>query len=286
MTPPTAPALGGGRSMTNASDWAGRVGVNWAREWARTDRSFAGLTDVLVERVTAFQPQRVLDIGCGAGELSLRVAARCSAVQVCGIDLSEALITQATARAGTDDRCRFEAADASRWVETVFAPDVLMSRHGVMFFDDPAGAFSHLAQISSRDARLLFSCFRDRKLNTWATEIATLLPDAAPADPHAPGPFAFADQARVTHLLAEAGWRDIAFEPVDWYYVAGAGADSVGDAVDFFTRIGPAAPVIAALEGSARSAFLERLQALAVSHLVGDQVQFGAAAWIVSAQKG
>jgi len=271
--------------MTDASDWAGRVGANWAHEWARTDRSFAGLTTHLVDRVADMQPRAVLDIGCGAGELSLRVGAHCPDTHIIGIDLSADLVAEARARVIGDVRCRFDVADASQWHDAAFLPDLLMSRHGVMFFDTPVGAFTHLARVCAPDARLVFSCFRDRHLNDWATEVAALLTQAAPPQPHAPGPFAFAEQQHVAAILEASGWADIQFRAIDWDYVAGAGDDPVTDAVDFFSRIGPAAPIIAGLAGEARLLFLGQLADLARRHLRADVVKFNASAWIISAKK-
>jgi len=271
--------------MTDARDWQGRVGANWAREWMRTDRSFADLTTQLVARVVALSPRKLLDIGCGAGELALAVSGMCPQASVLGIDLSAELIAQAKSRASAQPNCSFDVADASRWSAPEFVPDMLMSRHGVMFFDDPVAAFTTLARASAPDAQFVFSCFRERHLNAWATEIAALLPDAPVTDPHAPGPFAFADPARVTPILSAAGWADVAFAPVDWDYVAGAGNDPIADALDFFSRIGPAAPVIAALEGAERAHFLDQVRALAERHLTGGIVGFKAAAWIVTARR-
>ena len=105
------------------------------------------------------------------------------------------------------------------------------------------------------------------------------------SDPQAPGPFAFADPERVRAILTEAGWADIAFEPIDFDYVAGEGHDPVSDAVDFFGHIGPAARAIRCLSGDARTDFLDRLRTLAQEHATGDSVRFAAAAWIVTAQK-
>ena len=271
--------------MTDARDWTGRVGANWAREWARTDRSFAGLTHKLVERLAGHAASDVLDIGCGAGELSLRVGAILPGSRIMGIDLSGDLILEADARRNEGSNCRFAVADASQWRDVAFVPDLLMSRHGVMFFDDPIAAFTNLAQASAPDARLVFSCFRDRLLNSWATEIAALLPEAPLADPRTPGPFAFADQNYVATILEAAGWTDITYDPIDWDFIAGAGDDAIADAVDFFTRIGPAAPVIAALEGSARDEFVGQLQTIALRHHSNDVVSFPAAARIVSVRR-
>lgn len=271
--------------MTGAQAWIGRVGANWAREWARTDRSFAALTDRLVEHVVGHAPRTILDIGCGAGELTLRVAARLPEAQICAIDLSADLIAAACQRTEARGNIRFEVADAGRWRTPTFNAELLMSRHGVMFFDDPVSAFQNLHDASAPGAHMVFSCFRDRSANLWATEIAALLPPEPDADPFAPGPFAFADRARVTNILAQAGWTADDFEPVDWPYVAGGGIDPVADAVDFFTKIGPAAATIAEADGDARVRVMDGLRALAERQCDGALVTFPAAAWIVTARR-
>lgn len=268
--------------MTGAYDWQGRVGTNWAREWMRTDRSFAGLNAVLVARAAALWPVRVLDLGCGAGETAIAVAAQCPDAAICGIDLSADLIDAAQARAGA--RVRFAVGDATRWQDAGFRPDLLLSRHGVMFFDDPVAAFVHIRSVAAPGARLLFSCFRDRAENDWAVETAAAVGAAVPGDPHAPGPFAFADRVRVADILSRAGWRDVGFEAVDWDYVAGGGADPVADAVDFFGRIGPAGAALARMEDDARTDAITALREVAERNRHGDVVRFRAAAWIVTAQ--
>ncbi len=273
--------------MTNAADWQGKVGANWAREWARTDRSFAPLNADLVARADTLAPDaaQVLDIGCGAGATSLALAANRPDVHIRGIDLSADLVARARARAGDAGHCQFELADATEWRDPAFHPNLLMSRHGVMFFEDPVSAFAHLAKVASPGAALIFSCFRPRSENEWASKIATVLDDAAPLQTDAPGPFAFANSDRVTDILSRAGWHDIRPEPVDFHYVAGSGTDPVADAVDFFTRIGPAAPAIRQTQGAHRKIIVDKLHALATAHLVGDTVCFAAAAWIWTARR-
>lgn len=265
-------------------NWTGRIGQSWAREYARTDRSFARLTSALVERVLALSPGRLLDIGCGAGETSITIGRESRKTHVLGIDLSEPLVTGASQRCRALKNVRFEVADASTWRDEAFVPDTLMSRHGVMFFDRPIDAFANLGRASAPGAQLIFSCFRDRVDNHWATEVAALV-DSGPAaaDPTAPGPFAFADKAHVTRILAAAGWEKIAFEAIDWDYVAGDGANPVDDAVDYFQKIGPAASVIATMGGGERDALLVALADLATNNFRNGRVVFNASAWIVTA---
>lgn len=271
--------------MTDSSEWTGAVGDAWAAEWRRTDRSFGALTDRLLERALAEDYHAALDIGCGAGALVERLARADPAARVTGIDISSELIAAARARCAGLSNARLVEADAASWrPDAGFTPDLLVSRHGVMFFPDPAGAFSHLASQASGPARLVFSCFRSREDNAWAGLLASALPPQPAGDPSAPGPFAFADPRRVEAILSAAGWREIAFEAVDYAMIAGEGADAVDDALGYFQRIGPAARVLREMEGTDRSTSLARLRAVLEGCAGDGRVAMRAAAWIVSAR--
>lgn len=272
--------------MTDKMEWQGQVGVSWARQWQRTDRSFTPLTERLVARILACADARsIADIGCGAGELSIRIADGTPDANVLGLDISADLVAAASDRAEGRPNLHFAVADASNWRDATFTPDLYVSRHGVMFFDDPVAAFANLAASAADSAQMVFSCFRTPAENAWATKIAALVPSAPSGDPQAPGPFAFADPKHVEGILTAAGWSDVAFEPVDFDYVAGSGEEPVTDALDFFGHIGPAARAIRMLEGDARIAFLSGLRKLAEEHLRDGAVRFVAAAWIVTAKK-
>lgn len=272
--------------MTDKTEWQGRVGTSWARQWQRTDRSFAPLTERLTERILENRDAaRIVDIGCGAGELSIRIADARPDARILGLDISADLVAAASERGAGRPNLGFALADAASWYDAAFIPDLYVSRHGVMFFDDPVAAFANLARSAAKGAQLIFSCFRGVPENAWASRIAALYPSAPLSDPDAPGPFAFADPERVSGILAAAGWGNIAFEPVDFDYVSGGGTDPVGDAVDFFGYIGPAARAIRTLAQEERAAFLARLRELAAAHVRDGVVRFAAAAWIVTATK-
>jgi SAM-dependent methyltransferase len=267
--------------MTSGSEWQARVGRVWADEWRRTDRSFAGLTPHLLSAIAAQPGARLLDLGCGAGELSLGVATARPDAHVVGVDVSGDLV--ATARERAAGSVVFHHADAGAFVDPDGRHDVLISRHGVMFFADPPAVFRHLARIAAPGARLVFSCFRSVHDNPWAGVFAPLFAPASPEPvvPFPAGPFAFADPAHVERCLS--GWSGLTFTPVDFRYVAGAGDDPVADAVGFFSRIGPAAARLAALDDAARADAQAAMAAVLETHLSGGEVAFPAAAWIVTA---
>ena len=274
--------------MTGIGEWQGKTGEGWAAEWKRTDRSFGGLTERLLARSREFPFRHALDIGCGAGELSLALARGRPQARIVGVDVSPQLVAAARSRSDRLPNVEFELADAARWRPgDDFTPQLLISRHGVMFFDDPVAAFAHLAEVAAPGAGLLFSCFRERGENPFFTEVAGLLPHPeAPPPPDAPGPFAFAERKRVEDVLTRAGWDSVAFEPFDFAMIAGGGADPVADAVEYFSAIGPAARAASELGPDERARFLERVRELARRNLQDGLVSLRAAVWLVTARSG
>ncbi len=276
--------------MTSDRDWTGRVGDIWAAEWRRTDRSFEGLAPVLNAAILAAagpQTRTIVDIGCGAGATSLASAQALPDGQVIGIDLSPKLIAVANHRAGHLTNVAFHCADVASAVGMHAPVDLYISRHGVMFFADPVAAFAQLAEAAAPGAALVFSCFAERAANRWAVETVAGADDASgpTGAMTAPGPFAFADPAHVAEILKQAGWRATTPQRVEFAYRAGGGADPVADAVDYLSRIGPAASRIRETHGAEREQALARLTSACVDRLAGDAVEFPAAAWIWTAHR-
>jgi len=272
--------------MTSGAEWQARVGQNWAAMYRQTDRSFAGLTQRLLERIGPVRGDTVLDVGCGAGEVTLAIARARPAAHVTGIDLSADLVAVARERAADRPNVSLVAADAASFMPDP-APDLIVSRHGVMFFADPVAAFAHLRQTAAARAELFFTCFRSPAENPWATEIGALLAQATAAPQgYTPGPFAFADTDFVRGVLSQAGWKGIDFEAVDYAYVAGQGDDAVADAEAFLARIGPFAQALRTAPADQQDDLRRRLRGLLLRRVSENLVVFPAAAWIVSARNG
>lgn len=271
--------------MSKAIEWEAQTGRAWADLYRQTDRSFGELTQRLLKAIAPLPGKAVLDIGCGAGELSLALGRARPRAQVLGVDVSADLLAVAERRGGQHGNVRFVEADAATWHGGDFQPDLLVSRHGVMFFPDPVAAFSHLRVLSAPAAPLVFSCFRQFRENPWMAELVEFLPAVGErADPEAPGPFAFADPHRVRDVLTRAGWEAIDFITVDYAFIAGQGDDPVGDAMSFFARIGPAAAALRELAQDERDAAWERIRAWLEAHCSDGIVAFPAAAWIAVAR--
>src|ERR1044071_8244430 len=143
------------------ADWNGQSGERWVANQARLDAMLAVFGQAAIEAAAPAAGERVLDVGCGAGAASLALAARVGAGgQVLGVDISEPLIGRARALAPQDTPALFRVADASSAELPEGAFDILCSRFGVMFFDDPTGAFAHMRRALRPGGRVAFVCWR------------------------------------------------------------------------------------------------------------------------------
>src|SRR5207244_5282039 len=145
------------------ADWNGPSGERWVAYQARLDAMVAVFGQAAIEAAAPAAGERVLDVGCGAGASSLALAARVGAGgQVLGVDISEPLIGRARALAPQDTPVQFRVADASSAELPEGAFDILFSRFGVMFFDDPTAAFAHMRRALQPGARVAFGRWRAR----------------------------------------------------------------------------------------------------------------------------
>ena len=108
-----------------------------------------------------------------------------------------------------------------------------------------------------------------------------LKPPLPPPDPEAPGPFAFADAAKVERILAQAGWREISFTRWDGDIAIGGGG-GLAESAEFMLHIGPCARAIAEQGLDLTEARQRLIDALAPKHGAGG-VALGAACWLVRA---
>lgn len=231
-----------GDNAKQIEDWNGVAGEHWAAEQENTDRLIRAFGEAALRAAGAKPGERVMDVGCGCGDTSLELAKAVGAQgSVLGLDVSAPMLAVARRRAAGMANVTFMEGDAAK-AELPGPFHLLYSRFGVMFFDDPAGAFSHMRKAMAPGGRLAFACWKMAKDNPWAMIPAmaarqAIAADMPPADPNAPGPFAFGDRARLTGILETAGFRDVATEPFEAPMYLGSSARSAAEGA---TRIGPA----------------------------------------------
>ena len=253
-----------------AEYWNGKAGERWVTSQREIDRSMQAITDHWMDWVAAEKTERVLDVGCGTGTTSLYL--QNVAKSVTGVDISAPMLALARQRAPD---LEFIEADAATADLGTF--DLVASRFGVMFFDDPKAAFSNLRRTQGR---LAFVCWQPFVDNDWANlpylAARSLLVDDQLPESRAPGPFAFAERSYVEDILSFAGYTDIQFEARDSVMMLG---ETVDEAITSAFSFGPLSRSLAALTDEAKSEVRKRLR-----DVFATTTSPRAAVWLVKAR--
>jgi ubiquinone/menaquinone biosynthesis C-methylase UbiE len=265
--------------------WNDTAGRAWVELQATLDRVLEPFEHLLVEGVAARKAQRVLDIGCGTGSTTLAIARQLGPKGTAvGIDISEPMIALAKRRAEREGApARFLCADAQTHAFEPASFDMIVSRFGVMFFDDSVRAFANLRRAAAPKAELHVIAWRSPAENPFMTAAeraaAPFLPELPARRPDEPGQFAFADRSRVHSILEKSGWAEIDIEPLD--VVCRLPASEL-DA--YFTKLGPLGRVLPQLDERTRVRVLEAVRAAFEPYVHGAEARFTAACWRVGAR--
>ena len=273
------------------ADWNGEQGRRWAEHQQRIDRMIERYGDAALQAAAAMPGEQVLDIGCGTGSTSLALARAVGPQgRVFGVDISQPMLAVATQRAAAHPELKlsFAEADASS-AALPTGQDLLFSRFGLMFFADPAAALRHLRGHLKPGGRCAFVCWRTPRDNPWAMAPLMAARQALgitppPADPLAPGPFAFADEQRLRGLLAEAGFGAIELQRFDAPNALGASAH---EAALNCLQIGPVSRLLREVGAAHQATIVDAIETALQQHAAADgSVSLGGSTWVVTATRG
>ncbi|MPT47942.1 MAG: class I SAM-dependent methyltransferase [Sphingobium sp.] len=271
-------------------DWNGESGERWVVHQLWLDQMLGAFGAAAIDAAQPAVGETILDIGCGAGTTSFALAERVAEGHVTGVDISAQLIERAKERAGDQSNVRFLLADASNADVPPAQFDLLYSRFGVMFFDDAAGAFTHLRRALKPSGRLAFICWRGANENDWVRlpmkAIKGLIPPVVPLPADAPGPFSFGDKGRVQKILEDAGFVDVTFTPFDHDIIYGRGETNeaaIEDALAMAFELGPLSRALASESEEVRERACDAVRAAYAQQVQDGRVTINGAAWIVTA---
>lgn len=275
-------------AMAQRAFWNSDATRRWVTEQTRIDRLMSNVTEAALAAAAPMPGESVLDIGCGTGTTTLRIAEAVGpSGRVLGVDISEQQLALA--------RQRFAAARVTHAQLVLddaathdFAPesfDLGFTRFGVMFFADPIAAFRNISRAMKPGGRLLLAVFRAGAENPWATAsvaaIRHLVTPPAPFGPEEPGQFSWSDPARVRRVLDGAGFSNVVLTPLDLSFNLGADA---AQAAEFATFIGQGARLLHGVPDETRQAAIVAFRGFFKLHEGPNGVSLPGALWLVSAR--
>lgn len=269
--------------------WNDQAGPKWVALQSHLDAMLTPIGVAALDRLGDIAGAAVLDVGCGCGATTLEIARRVGPRgSVMGVDISRPMLERArqSAREAGHDNAEFVCADAqTENLKRTF--DAVFSRFGVMFFADPTAAFANLRRAMNPGAALSFACWRSIDQNEWMMVplMAALqhIPPPEPPPPGAPGPFAFADRARVEGILGGAGFANIEIEPHDPVVDIGGGLP-LQQVADFVVQMGPTSRLLQDASDDLKSRVASSIASALKPSYANGRVALKGAAWLVRAR--
>lgn len=208
-------------------------------------------SDAALERYSYPQGARVLDVGCGFGDSTLRIARQVGASgEAVGVDCAENFIRAAEgeARKAGLANARFFVGDA-QWGDLRGPYDHAFARFGTMFFEMPGAAMRNVRKALKPGGTFTQIVWRRREENPWLHEAELRVKEIVPVVSHeetdqvhcGPGPFSMSGPDMVSGMLRGAGFERITFERFDCDICIGRDLD---DAIEFAMALGPAGEII------------------------------------------
>jgi len=235
--------------------WNSGPGQKWVTFQDSLDAVLHPAGARLLERALPAAGERVLEVGCGTGAVSMELTTRVGTEgSVVGADISDTLLSHAIRRKaeGGYGNLEYLLSDAQTHAFEKEDFDLVLSRFGVMFFNDPVAAFRNLAMALRPGGRLSFVSWAPMPDNPWfdvPRKVAVeRLGPAEPTPPTAPGPFAFKDVDYVLDILRNAGFPDVTadVEGLELHYPG-----NLEEAAALTTNIGPSARIVKQYDGTA-----------------------------------
>jgi len=192
---------------------------------------------------------RVLDIGCGFGDTTRRLAELVGAEgSALGVDVSEPFISAAREEGEREGLANVEFLVAD--VQTLELPrefNYAFSRMGIMFFANPVAALRNVRKALLPGGRFCAVVWRRKLDNEWVHRAEEVVdeyldhPEESDEPTCGPGPFSMANADTVSEQMKIAGFEEIALQRSDLPLKIG---NDLEHAVEFNMALGPAGEVL------------------------------------------
>ncbi|HEX4732128.1 MAG TPA: class I SAM-dependent methyltransferase [Solirubrobacterales bacterium] len=236
------------------------------------------------------QGDRALDIGCGFGDTTRRLAALVGDGEAVGVDVAAPFLDLAREEAAAAGIANVDYRLGDVQIADLGGPyDYVFSRMGVMFFANPVQALRNVREAMRPGARLTVVVWRRKLDNSWVWEAEQVVdkyldhPEETDEPTCGPGPFSMADADTVSEQLRIAGFEAIELRRSDLPLRMG---DTLDQAVDLTMAIGPAGEVLRLWgdrAGEIRPRIAAEIRAALERFETPDGVVAPSSTWVISA---
>jgi ubiquinone/menaquinone biosynthesis C-methylase UbiE len=226
--------------------WNEKSGPKWVKFDDAMNERFSILTKKLFLKANIKKSDHVLDIGCGGGETTYQTSKLLDNTgHVVGADISNTLLEHAKSKFSNINKIEFINCDVQNYKFKKNYFNKVISRFGVMFFENPFDAFQNIHSSMKTNGSLHFVCWTDLMKNEFFIEgmeiITKYTQEDLPEITKKPGPFAFNDEEYIKEILEFSGFKNI---NVDKVYTSISTKDSVTNNAKILMGIGPRAKIL------------------------------------------
>jgi SAM-dependent methyltransferase len=281
-----------GSNESATAAWNGVLFEKFVRFRNTLTTGFTRHSDAALERFPVAAAARVLDVGCGFGDVTAAIAGRVGPEgRVFGVDVADRFVEASREDARKAGRANVEFFRADVQVDRLGGPyDAVFSRFGTMFFASPVAALKNLRSVLAPGGRLCLVVWRKREDNAWIHVAETIVrelveePEETSEPTCGPGPFSMSSADVTSDQLKRAGFRHVSFERHDAPVTIGRDLD---DAIEFALALGPAGEVMRLAGAEAekqRPAVIAALKRALAPYATGDGIVMPSSTWFVTAE--
>ena len=199
--------------------WNEGIGRKWVEEDDSMNERLSILTKELFLRSNIAINDKILDIGCGGGQTSFEASELVGKNgYVVGADISKILLDLAISKYSNTKNLEFKYCDVQNYEFKENSFNKVISRFGVMFFENPIEAFRNIYNSIQEGGSLNFVCWSDVMENEFFTDPTNIiikhLNKDFPEISRAPGPLAFSEKDYINEILISSNFKNVRIDKV------------------------------------------------------------------------
>jgi ubiquinone/menaquinone biosynthesis C-methylase UbiE len=199
--------------------WNEGIGKKWVEEDDSMNERLSILTKELFLRSNINRDDKILDIGCGGGQTAFEASEMVGENgYVIGADISKILLDLAKSKYANSKNLEFKYCDVQNYEFRENSFNKVISRFGVMFFENPIEAFKNIYNSIQEGGSLNFVCWTNVMENEFFTDPTNIIikhiNKEFPEITRAPGPLAFSEADYVKEILMSSKFKNVKVEKV------------------------------------------------------------------------